>query len=89
MQKISHRISNPSLLQLQLQHDILPQVKARPPTFALFCNTKELPGFFERYVRTCTRMHVMYVRRLVADRIVGEAGQVPTTSDNSSILRNV
>ena len=27
------------------------QVKTRPPTFALFCNTEELPGFFERHLR--------------------------------------
>lgn len=27
------------------------QVKARPPTFALFCNVPALPGFFERFVR--------------------------------------
>jgi len=28
------------------------QVKARPPTFALFCNVPELPGFFERFLRS-------------------------------------
>jgi predicted GTPase len=28
------------------------QVKARPPTFALFSNVSELPGFFERFVRS-------------------------------------
>ena len=27
------------------------QVKTRPPTFAVFCNMEELPGFFERHLR--------------------------------------
>ena len=30
----------------------LSQVKSRPPTFAFFCNTKEIPGFFERFLRS-------------------------------------
>jgi hypothetical protein len=28
------------------------QVKARPPTFALFCNVATLPGFYERFLRS-------------------------------------
>lgn len=28
------------------------QVKTRPPTFALFCNAEELPGFFETFLRS-------------------------------------
>lgn len=28
------------------------QIKARPPTFALFCNADEIPGFFERFLRS-------------------------------------
>ena len=28
------------------------QIKSRPPTFALFCNADELPGFFERFLRS-------------------------------------
>lgn len=31
------------------------QTKARPPTFALFCNVSALPGTFERFLRT--RLH--------------------------------
>ena len=30
----------------------LTQVKTRPPTFALFCNTDELPGFYSRFLRS-------------------------------------
>jgi KH-domain-like of EngA bacterial GTPase enzymes, C-terminal len=28
------------------------QVKSRPPTFALFCNTTELPTHFQRFIRS-------------------------------------
>eukprot|EP01036_Dinobryon_divergens_P032141 gene32141-41673_t len=28
------------------------QVKSRPPTFTLFCNMAELPGFFERFLKS-------------------------------------
>jgi hypothetical protein len=28
------------------------QIKTRPPTFALFCNASELPGFLERFLRS-------------------------------------
>ena len=28
------------------------QVKARPPTFAIFCNHQDIPGFFERFLRS-------------------------------------
>lgn len=28
------------------------QVKTRPPTFALFCNVPELPGFFEKFLKS-------------------------------------
>jgi hypothetical protein len=27
------------------------KVKSRPPTFALFCNMRVIPGFFERFLR--------------------------------------
>ena len=49
---MSNQIPFFALLPRSLSDSFLPQVKSRPPTFAFFCNTKEIPGFFERFLRS-------------------------------------
>ena len=35
-----------------IQVKYMTQVKSRPPTFALFCNMTEIPGFYDRFLRS-------------------------------------
>ncbi|RYH20955.1 ribosome-associated GTPase EngA [archaeon] len=52
------------------------QIKARPPTFALFTNVSELPGFFERYMRSKIQEDFKLVGvpiRFVVKKTVGSA----------------
>lgn len=44
------------------------QVKTRPPTFAVFCNMEELPGFFERHLRYFTQFIFFRALTFLKDR---------------------
>jgi hypothetical protein len=44
--------SVPRVSGKQLRIKYITQVKARPPTFALFSNRSDIPGYYSRYLRS-------------------------------------
>lgn len=62
------------------------QTKARPPSFVLFCNVKELDATYVRYLCSCLREE--FNLNGVPVRIYVRASENPYTVWNGGILKN-
>ena len=62
------------------------QTKARPPSFVLFCNVKELDATYLRYLCSCLREE--FNLNGVPVRIFVRASENPYTVQNGGILKN-
>lgn len=62
------------------------QTKARPPSFVLFCNVKELDATYLRYLCSCLREE--FNLNGVPVRIYVRASENPYTVWNGGILKN-